>query len=187
MNPVQVDLNWHIGSITYNTANAGAYVIGGNPLKVSHKGAIQLNAEVPSAQIINAAIEFRLPSSTAGVYTFRNNATASGSALTFNGTVTSQAASTRQVALTLEGTNTGLNKITKTLGHGPGQRIDLIKSGAGNWILSAANDFGSNTSTTNAGSVVINAGTLVVKNGNALSTNSIANGIGVFINAGTLL
>ena len=103
--------------------------------------------------------------STAGIYTFRNNAAASGSALTFNGTVTSQAASTRPVALTLEGTNTGLNEITNTLGHGPGQRIDPI----------------------NSGSVVINAGTLVVKNGNALSNNSLANGIGVFINAGTLL
>ena len=79
--------------------------------------------------------------STAGIYTFRNNATASGSTLAFNGTVTSQAASTRQVALTLEGTNTGLNEITNTLGHGPGQRIDFIKSGAGNWILSAENDF----------------------------------------------
>ena len=187
LNPVLVDLNRHIGGITYDTASAGAYIIGGNPLKVSHNGAIQLTPLVPSAQTLTAALEIRLPSSTNGVYSFRNNAAASGATLTFNGTVTSAAASSRPVTLNLEGSNTGINEITNSLSHGGGQKLDVVKADAGTWVLSGINDFGSNASPTNAGSASVNGGKIMVKNNAALSTNSTANAIGVAINGtGTL-
>lgn len=187
LNPVLVDLNRHLGGMTYDTANAGAYVIGGSLLKVSHNGAIQLTPLVPSAQTLTAALEFRLPANTNGVYSFRNNATASGATLTFNGTVTSAAASSRPVTLNLEGSNTGINEITNSLSHGGGQKLDVVKADAGTWVLSGINDFGSNASSTNAGSATVNGGKLMVKNNAALSTNSTANAIGVAINAtGTL-
>lgn len=185
--PIQVDLNRLIGGITFDTAAVGAYVIAGQPLKVSHNGALQMNALVAAAQTVTAAVEFRLPSSTNGVYSIRNNATDPNATLTFNGTLTSQAASTRPLALSLDGSNTGNNQIVNILSHGVGQKIDLIKAGVGRWTLSGVNDFGANASATNAGSTSINGGTLILRNGDALSTNSVVNGTGVAINnTGTL-
>jgi autotransporter-associated beta strand protein len=175
--PIQIDLNRHIGGITFTGASVGAYVIGstsGNELRVNHNQAIQVAADVVSAQTVNAPIAFRLPSSTNGIFTFRNNATSSSATLTFGSTVTSQAASTRPVTLNLEGSNTGANTITGAVNHGAGQQIHIVKSGTGTWVLSGANDLGANAIIGSAiyGSTTINAGTLSVRNSNALSTNT---------------
>lgn len=188
-NPIVIDANRIIKGITFDTSSVGAFVIGssaGNTLNISHTGSIQMTSGVTSAQTIAANTLIRLPSSTNGTYSFTNNATDTGAILTFTGSVTSGSASTRPVALTLDGSNTGANLVSGVISHGAGQQINLIKDGAGTWTLSAANDFGSNTSATNAGSTTLNNGLLIVKNASALSTNSTANATAVNLNGGVL-
>ena len=189
-NPIQVDLNRHIGGITFSGATVGSYFIGstsGNELKVNHGGTIQLATDVVNAQTINSPLAIRLPSSTNGSFTITNNASETNATLTFGGTIVANPNSTtRPITLNLSGSNTGANAINNSLTTG-GTRIDLVKAGAGTWILAAANDFGANGSATNAGSVTVNGGVLELRNNAALSTNSVANALPVAINtSGTL-
>lgn len=86
----------------------------------------------------------------------------------------------------MSGSNTGANAISNSLTT-LGTKIDLVKDGAGTWILAGANDFGANTLASNAGSATINGGVLELSNNAALSTNSVANALPVAINtSGTL-
>lgn len=188
--PIQVDLNRLIGGISFSGASVGSYVIGatnGNELKVSHNNQIQVASDVAAAQVINAPIAIRLPSSTNGLFTIANNATDSNATLTFGGTIIANPNSTtRPISLTLNGANTGNNAINGNLTTG-GTQATINKSGAGTWILSGVNDFGANGSATNAGAVNVNGGVLSARNNAALSTNSVANAIPVAINStGTL-
>jgi autotransporter-associated beta strand protein len=180
-NPILVDTNRHIGGITFDSVNAGAYVLGGQPLKVSHNGLIQITSAVTTAQTINANIEIRLPSSTNGNYTFRNNATSTSATLTFGNVASNTNSTTRPSTLNLDGSNTGNNIINGALTTS-GTLINLVKSGTGTWVLNGSNDLGGNVSATNASTVTINGGTLVVQNNNALSSNATANVLPVAIN-----
>lgn len=150
-NPILIDNLRNLGSITFDTASAGAYVIGvngGNGLVLNNNGngingrQILLNAGVVNAQTIAAPITFRAPSSTNGIFGFTNNATSSSATLSITGTV-SNAANSRPAILLLDGTNTGNNIISGVITEtGSTQATPVIvKKGTGTWIISGANAF----------------------------------------------
>jgi autotransporter-associated beta strand protein len=192
-----------VGSILFDTANCGAYVISnaspavlattGSPetgiLNVSHNGSIQITGTVTNSQVFMVPVFIRLPSSTAGVFTFLNNATNPSTTLTIT-CATNDSATTRGTVFTLDGTNTGPNTIgalaagTTTTGAN-----GLTKNGTGTWILAGANDFRAQTA------VNVNNGLLIVKDPNAFSIATSAtvaggtlqiDGVTLFQNALTL-
>ena len=194
-NPVLIDLNRNIVNIVFDTG-AGAYVIGttgGNALGIQIRNSAQLNSAitmnlgVTNAQTINAPLLLKSISSQDTGVVITNNSSTVGATMTVGGTVTGANAGTRNTNLVLAGTNTGSNTVTGVIFNSTSQQLFLTKNDAGTWTVTAANDFGSNTSATNAGSTTINGGKLIVTNNAALSTNSTANAIGVNINnTGTL-
>lgn len=176
--------------VLFDTADVGSYVLGvngGSALWLGHTGNVTVNAAVANPQTFAAPVQVRLPSSTDGTYAINNNATSPTAILNFSGGISSGAAGTRPLTITLDGTNTGNNAISGVLTHGAGQRIVLNKNGVGTWVLSNANDLGNNGSGTNAGAVNINGGLLVVQNNAALSTNTAANSTPTAINNGGTL
>ena len=105
-----------------------------------------------------------LDSSGTGAVSFTN-----ASAIGFN-------SGTAAKTLTLDGTNTGANNITPIIGDNTGA-TSLTKSGAGTWMLSAANTY--------TGTTTINGGTLRLANVAAVQDSSQVN-INNGTNAGTL-
>jgi len=198
--PITYEDKRDIGSILFDTANVGAYVFnsGTNQLWLSHGGSITMNAAVTNSETFSGPVQVRLPSSTNGTYSFVNNATNANATLIFNGIVSSGAANTRPLTLTLDGANTGNNTIT-TLDKSGGQLINVVKSGAGKWVLSGTNNIGSGTVTVNngtltisgsntfgGGTVTVTGGVLAANNNAALGTSSTANNNDVAINGGAL-
>src|SRR3954467_13389513 len=53
---VAVDANRNISGITFDTINAGAFTIGGNPLLLTSGGTIKINDPVDAAETINSAL-----------------------------------------------------------------------------------------------------------------------------------
>ncbi len=195
-----------LGSIIFATANCGAYVFSNtspvllpsasNPeqglLNLCHNGSITMNAEVVNSQTFMVPVFIRLPSSTAGIYNFVNNATSSSAVLYIN-TVTNDSATSRSTIFVLNGSNTGTNTIG-TLSKGTTTSTaapqGITKSGTGVWILTGTNDFLAGT----GASMNINDGTLIVRNpavfGLAASATVNSNGVlqidGVTLTQGTL-
>ncbi len=160
-----------IGGITFDTANVGAYYISnasaallpsaGNPqqgiLNISHNGSIQMTAAVTNSQHIMVPLYVRLPSSTAGIYNFVNNATPPTATLYIGG-ATNDSANTRGTEWRLAGSNTGTNTIGGlSAGTTTSGANGLTKNGSGTWILAGPNDFRAQTV------IRIQEGTLVVK------------------------
>ncbi len=176
-NPIVIDANRMIGSLLFDTANAGSYVVGTNTsLQVGNNLSITVNAAVVNPQTVNANLQLHLPSSTNGAYTIQNNSTTSTATLTLQGSIGNPINSTRGTAWTIGGTNTGTNTISSniTLTTTGNIASTLTKTGAGRWILSGTNSIG--------GGSTISAGTLVAQSVAALGVA--ANG--VTVNGGTL-
>lgn len=169
-----------LGSITFDTADVGAYVISNatmlsptasnGVLYVSHNGSIQMTAAVTNNQRFEVPLRVRLPSSTAGIYNLVNNST--NGATLYIQTITNDSANSRGTDFRLNGSSTGTNTIgsisagtTTTGGNG------FTKLGAGTWILAGAGDFRAQTV------VRITDGKLIVKDSaafNAVTTGGVA-------------
>lgn len=171
-----------LGSILF-TGNAGAYVFSSaSPtvvpstgiLYLSHNGSITMTAEVTNSQRFEVPIYTRLPSSTAGIYSFINNATDPNATL-YIASAINDSANTRGTDFQLNGSNTGANTVAYiSAGTTTSGANGLTKLGTGTWILSGANDFRSQTA------VNILEGTLIVKDAaafNGANTATISNAV----------
>jgi autotransporter-associated beta strand protein len=155
---VVADRSRQIGGITFDTANVGAYVISNTSpaalatastpetgiLNVNHNNSIQMTASVTNSQRIMVPLFTRLPSSTAGVYSFINNST--NAATLYINSATNDSANTRGTVFTLDGSNTGTNTIgALSAGATTSGANGLTKQGNGTWILAGPNDFRAQT------------------------------------------
>ncbi len=176
------DRSRQIGGITFDTTNCGAYVISslsppvsdqvaGVPetgiLNVSQTNSILMTAAVTNSQTFILPIFTRLPSSTAGVFTFINNA-ASSNAILYITAATNDSANTRGTVFTLDGTNTGTNTIAALSAGVTTSGVNgFTKQGTGTWILSGPDDFRASTV------VNIIGGLLIVKDPGAFNTSGV--------------
>jgi autotransporter-associated beta strand protein len=139
----------NVQNITFDTASVGAFTIGttgGPTLRLTNGGTIQMTSTVANNEIVNAPIELEPASaSTAGSYTFLNNASSSTKVLTFGGAISGGTTSS-SVTLTLNGSNTGTNTISGVISNGGASGgVAITKSGAGTWVLSGANTYSGDT------------------------------------------
>jgi fibronectin-binding autotransporter adhesin len=178
-----------ISGMIFDTVDCGAYVISNTSpaafatastpetgmLNVTHNGSITINAAVTNSQKIMVPLYIRLPSSTAGIYNFVNNATDPSVTLFLNA-VTNGSANTRGTVFTFGGSNTGTNTANAlSKGGTTTGAMGLTKQGAGTWILPNGNDLAAQSVNT------INNGTLVVQNqaafGASTTVSVISNGV----------
>lgn len=83
--------------------------------------------------------------------------------LSFDNTVAINLGTTAQTrALTLGGTNTGLNTFSKTITNNGGSATSLTKNGAGRWVLDVSNSY--------SGATTVEDGALRITHGSALGT-----------------
>lgn len=179
--PINNENQRYVRSVLFNTASAGAYVIGttgGNAFWVGHNGNVTVGADVTNPQAINAPTNIRLPSSTNGVFSFVNNSSTPTATLTLP-VVQSGSANTRPLSITLNGSNTGNNTIGSLTDSGA---LLVIKEGAGTWILSGANTITSQNDVGVVSGATVNAGTLVLQNAGSLGVAANT----VTVNGGTL-
>ena len=159
----------HLGGLTFDGVNCGAYVVtslspevlpaAGIPatgiLYVSHNQTTRVNAAVTNSQTITVPMRVRLPSSTAGIYNIINDSTNSAATLNIK-TIIHDGATTRATTFNLSGANTGNNYVTN-LSEGVGNATGgFTKSGAGTWIIAGTSIFPA------ASPLNINQGTLAV-------------------------
>lgn len=181
---IVVDSGRNIGSITFSTASAAAYTIGGGPLLLSSGGTIQVASTVANHETFNAPIILEPgTNTTAGSYTFTTNAIAN-KALFFAGKITggttTGAGANGVVTLTLSGTNAGTGGATTSTisgnisDGGASGGVALIKSGTGIWSLTGTNSF--------TGAVTINGGRLTLNSAGALNAANV-----VYLNTGGTL
>ena len=155
------DANRNILGITFDTASAGAFVVGttgGNALLLSNGGTIQTTSSVANVETVNAPLVLE-----GNVYTIASNASSSTATLNIGGAITGAASGT--TVLTLTGTNSGANTVGGIISDGPSNPIQVVKSGSGNWTLAADNTF--------SGGLSVIGGTLRVGNSNAIPSASL--------------
>jgi len=183
-NPIVNDANREVRGFVFDTPDCGAYVIGNaasNLLWLSATvlpgGSIVVNPAVTNPIVFMAESHFRLQSSQNGGYSITNNATSPNATLYFD-VLWPDSASSRPLTLTLAGSNTGTNTIRHIDDNaGANGSIHLIKSDAGRWILSGANDIpqkksgGDNIN----GSIAVIGGTLEVMDPGSLGAITVAN------------
>lgn len=180
LNAIGVDLDRNLGGISF-TGNSGSYFIGatgGNALKLSNGGTIQILQALTAANAfatINAPLQIQ---GADGLYTLRNDS-ASGSGagagtLRIGGNITGTAGVT---GLFLTGTNTNANTIDGIISNGGAAEVYLHKTGAGNWTLTAANTY--------AGTTNVEGGTLTLAFGN-VAANILPAGNSLVLQGGTL-
>ena len=167
--------NLNVGLTAAGTATSiafsgtpGAYVVGttgGFGITLSSGGAISMAATVANTETVNA------PLTLGGSYSFTNNATSSSGVLNIGGGVTGPSSAG---TLTLNGSNTGTNTVSGAIVNGAGT-LGLTKSGAGNWILTGANNYGGvtavsagNLTVAGASGQIFGTGGITVSNGAAL-------------------
>jgi autotransporter-associated beta strand protein len=186
------DLN--IKNITFD-ASAVSYTIGatnGKSLLLTSAGTVQITSALSGTNItetINAPIVLEpATSTTAGAYTFQNDATSSTNALNFGGGITGGTTSfgnstTPGITLTLAGSNTGANTISGVISNGNATNgVAVTKSGAGTWVLTGTNTY------TGATTISANGGKLQIDNNGGTTAGKLANTVGITINSsGTLL
>ena len=180
---VTVDTDRYIGGIDFWNTSGFGYTLGSGILHLNSGGVIQtLAGNGNHTDTISSAIVI---SGTSGATaTFTAGATSANSLLKL-GAVTGSATTGNTTTLTLNGTNTGANLISGIIGDGAGSgKLALIKSGAGNWVLSGANTYSggttldlggltlSNSSALGSGALTINAGTLDSGGNISLATNN---------------
>lgn len=160
------------GSISYDT-NATSFALGtlaGNTLTTANGGAISILSTLTAANqtfTINAPLILTPDSTTTpGAFTIQNDGTSPSTILVIAGGISSSTTSGTET-LTLAGANTGANVISGVIGNGGASSLTLTKSGAGTWMLTAANTY--------TGATNIAAGTLALSGGNnrLLSTGTL--------------
>ena len=158
-NPIVIDsASQNIGGISFTLA-AGNYFVGstgGNTLRLTSGGTIQILAGLTATnaiETINAPLAIQ---GAGGTYTFANNSAngsgAGAGTLNFGGGITGAVAGA--TVLTLSGTNTNANTISGIIANGTATTMSITKSGVGSWTLSGVNTY--------TGVTTINAGTLSV-------------------------
>jgi fibronectin-binding autotransporter adhesin len=201
---VAVDSGRNVQNLNFDSGLAGAYTIGatgGNALHLSSAGTIQLSTSVANAQTVNAPLVLEPASgTTAGAYSFTNNATAAASTLTVGGGVSGGTTTAGGVTLTLNGINTGANTVSGAISDGAATGgVSLVKSAAGTWILSGNNGYTGTTTVqggtlavtgilgnTGGGTAVnVTGGTLDLRNAGAVSRNTITVSGGALIQTAT--
>jgi len=193
-NPILVDdatvaaaRSRHLGGLTFDGADCGAYVVTslspqvlpatGIPatgiLYVSHNQTTRVNAAVTNIQTITVPMRVRLPSSTAGQYFIRNDSTNASSGLIIS-TIIHDGATTRATTFNLGGVNAGENNIITNLSEGVGNATGgFTKTGVGTWKLAGTGTF------PGASPLNINEGTLAVLAADAFgaaTTATVTNG-----------
>jgi autotransporter-associated beta strand protein len=168
------DVTWSTdiapGSINFDTGatSFALGMLGGNTLTTANGGSIAILSTLTGTGqtfTINAPIILTPASATsAGTYTFQNDASSATTTLQIAGNV-SAGTTTGTETLTLAGTNTGTNTISGVISNGGAASLALTKTGAGTWVLSGANTY--------TGGTTIAAGTLALTGGdNRLATTS---------------
>ena len=171
---VVVDPYRNIKTITFD-GSAGAFTLSGGPLLLTGNGGINLGTSATSflgsntVETISAPIILDKNSTT-----FTNNSTTTSDVLVISGTINPAGSTTP--TLTLAGANTGTNTISGIIqdsgahaqpyGNDSSGSVNLTKTGAGLWILTAANTF---SGTTSAG-----GGTLQLNNNLALQNSQVS-------------
>ena len=164
--------NQTVGSISFDTdagTDSGSFTLGSAPysLILGNTGTIQLLATLlgtgKSISINSPIVLTPASTTTAGAYTFTNNATDATNTLNFGGTISASLTNNTET-LTLSGTNTGANTISGNITNGSATTFALAKTGAGTWILSGANTYN--------GGTTISAGTLKLGNAAALGAST---------------
>ncbi len=154
---VTVDANRNIGEIDF-AGNSSAYTLGGGPLILSSGGAIRTSGG-GSGHTDEVATPLTLANAAGqatGTGTLSSDSTTAGRVLRISGPV-SGAASEGVSLLTLGGSNTGQNTISGVIADGTaGGALAVEKTGAGLWMLNAANTF--------SGGLTIRAGELRIAN-----------------------
>lgn len=181
-NPVVIDsATQNIGGLSFTLASGSYFVgsTGGNALKLTSAGTIQILAGLTATnavETINAPLAIQL---AAGTYTFANNsangAGVGAGTLNFGGLINGAVAGA--TALTLSGSNTNANTISGVIANGTATNLAIVKSGAGKWVLNNANTY--------TGSRTVSAGTLVLEGNNSGAGTTIV-GAGITTPAATL-
>ncbi|CAN5667549.1 autotransporter-associated beta strand repeat-containing protein [soil metagenome] len=156
-NPILIDPNRNILNLAIGNS-AGAYFIGttgGNKLLLSDGGALTIDSA--SIATINAPLEIQGVGT--GSYTFISN----NAGVNIGGTIT--AANSVVAKLSLDGAGSTNNTISGVIKDGlAGSSVALLKKGFGAWSLTGVNTY--------TGSTTIQAGTLSISGGGALSARS---------------
>lgn len=153
--PIIFDSAWKLGSIVFDTASVGSFVIGttgGNIVTANGfatpAGFITVNSSVSNTQTFNAPISI---TGNSGNISLVNNAASSSVLLNIGGSITTTGAN----KLTLGGRNTGNNIISGVLSNGVDTAVlSLVKSGAGTWVLTGTNTY--------TGATMLQGGNLVL-------------------------
>ena len=191
-NPILVDdatittnRSRQVSGIAFNGANCGAYVFSGTIppvypgdgiLYVTHNGSITMNAPVTNTETFLLPILTRLPSSTAGIYNFVNNATTPRATMQID-SVTNDSANTRGTTFVLDGSNTGTNTIYEISQDGiySSGISSITKQGTGTWVLPGNNSFRASAP------MLIDNGLLIAQNagsfGAALTVTVVSNAV----------
>ncbi|MCE9555114.1 MAG: autotransporter-associated beta strand repeat-containing protein [Planctomycetes bacterium] len=193
----------NIGGISFTTSSGNYFIgsTGGNTLKLTSGGTLQILAGLTATnavETINAPLSIQLAN---GSYTFANNS-ANGTGvgagtLNFGGAISGAVAGT--TTLNINGTNTNANTISGQISNGTATNLAVTKSGAGTWILSAANNY-TGLTTVSAGRLkygtndVIAAGNVTINGASAVldigiyndTVGSLTMSAGSIIGSGTL-
>ncbi len=182
------------GTLTLSTSNSytgNTKVSGGSTLITSTLANTGTNSSVGSAgSIILDGGTFKWTGATSqstnrGITITPNGATldsspsAAGSVVTFSGSISFSGIGPRTLTLTGTGTETLSTPqlVSASIGDGSGGATSLVKSGAGEWTLGAANSY--------TGGTMINVGRLRAMNGGAFGPGSVtvASGAQAYFNA----
>ncbi len=163
---VTVDANRNIGGITFGNVSGFNYTLNSGNLLLSTGGVIQSAAgNGDHTDIINSAITIQ---GDGGSATFTGGASSASSSLRI-GAVTGVSTGSNVTTLNLNGTNTGANSIIGIIGNGAGGgKLAVVKSDAGNWLLSGTNTF--------TGGLTIKQGTVQLGNAAGAGTGTITLG-----------
>ncbi len=158
---VTVDATRSISTIIFSGALEGAYTLQGGGLYVGFNGSISVNSSVTHIETVNSPIFLATTPNT--TYTFNNESTNGGASLNIGGAVTGRQAVGGMQTLVLGGAGNGI--VSGLISNGSnGGSVQLLKSGAGRWTLSAANSY--------SGSTTVATGTLRMGTANALPSTT---------------
>jgi autotransporter-associated beta strand protein/T5SS/PEP-CTERM-associated repeat protein len=173
-NPIVIDAGRNLLGIDFEL-DAGNYFVGGtvggtgpggNALHLTSGGAIRILDNLTGSDVIetiNAPLVIESMNYgfySAGEYTLSNDSGAGAGTLMIDGDITGSAGIGTN--LNLAGSNTNENTISGSISDGAADRLNLLKSGEGKWILSGANTY--------SGGTYINAGTLEIAPGGSITS-----------------
>lgn len=117
---------------------------------------------------------FTVGNANGGSATFDSSATSADHTLSFTASGSLVYGSTSAHTLTLTGTNTGANVFNPSIGANitGTNAVNVIKSGAGTWILSGTNTYTGTTTVQANGGILVYGGTAAKASGSAVTVNS---------------